>query len=100
MLQFDLCENRNKFNITIGAILIGGDSRRMGVNKANIELNGISLLDRSIAILKPEVEDLFIIGKEDDSVVGLSAVDASRIARYSVGLIDFNYVIIFTKNTI
>mgnify|MGYP001395682753 CR=1 FL=1 len=58
----------------IGAILIGGDSRRMGVNKANIELNGISLLDRSIAILKPEVEDLFIIGKEDDIYNGIGAI--------------------------
>ena len=33
---------------------------------------------------------LSVISKEDHSVVGLSAVDASRIARNSVGLYDFN----------
>ena len=58
----------------IGAILIGGDSKRMGLNKASLELNGISLLDRSIEILKPEVEELFTIGKEDDIYKGIGAI--------------------------
>jgi len=58
----------------IGAILIGGNSKRMGLNKAGLELNGISLLDRSIAILNPEVEELFTIGKEDDIYKGVGAI--------------------------
>ena len=35
-------------------------------------------------------EYLSVIGKEDGSLVGLSSVDASRIARYSIDLIDFS----------
>ena len=35
-------------------------------------------------------EYLSVIGKEDGSLAGLSSVDASRIARYSIDLIDFS----------
>jgi molybdopterin-guanine dinucleotide biosynthesis protein A len=58
----------------IGAILIGGKSQRKGSDKSKLELNGISLLERTKALLGSEFEDVILIGKEEDIFKGIGAI--------------------------
>ncbi|MDY6842766.1 MAG: molybdenum cofactor guanylyltransferase [Thermodesulfobacteriota bacterium] len=44
-----------------GAVLAGGDSKRMGCNKAFIELDGIRLIDRTIAVFKNIFKEVLVI---------------------------------------
>jgi molybdenum cofactor guanylyltransferase len=49
-----------------GLVLAGGGSRRMGLDKAALELGGLSFLDRAIALLQAAgAEDLRIAGRPD-----------------------------------
>ncbi len=43
-----------------GVILAGGRSRRMGTSKALVPLQGVALLDRVVARVAPQVDDLAI----------------------------------------
>lgn len=45
-----------------GVILAGGQSSRMGRDKALIELDGRTMLDRTIALLRPHVREILVIG--------------------------------------
>lgn len=45
-----------------GVILAGGQSSRMGRDKALIELDGRTMLDRSIDLLRPHVREILVIG--------------------------------------
>ena len=45
-----------------GVILVGGRSSRMGVDKASLEFNGMTLLQRSVARLTPAVDQLVLVG--------------------------------------
>lgn len=45
-----------------GVVLAGGKSSRMGRDKALIEIDGRSLLDRALDTLEPLVDDLLVIG--------------------------------------
>jgi molybdopterin-guanine dinucleotide biosynthesis protein A len=45
-----------------GVVLAGGRSSRMGRDKALIEIDGRTLLDRALDILQPHVDDLLVIG--------------------------------------
>lgn len=44
------------------AVLTGGRSSRMGTDKALLEINGVSLLDRIIRVLKEISSDVMIVG--------------------------------------
>jgi len=46
-----------------GCLLIGGKSRRMGRAKHLLEQDGVSWVERSVAILEPHVEQVLISGK-------------------------------------
>lgn len=48
----------------LGAILAGGRSRRFGSDKALALLDGVTLIDRAIAALAPQVEAVLICGRE------------------------------------
>ena len=101
--------NSQKLNIVKGLFQVGGSieyysNEDAAVNGVMVDLVGISefttldtaynnLSNSSGDLLFPAVlrgDYLSVISKADDSIDGLSAVDASRIARNSVGLIDFN----------
>ena len=45
-----------------GVVLTGGKSSRMGQDKAMLEVNGKTLLDRALDTLQPLVNDLLVIG--------------------------------------
>jgi molybdopterin-guanine dinucleotide biosynthesis protein A len=45
-----------------GVVLAGGRSSRMGRDKALMELDGRSLLDRALDVLDPHVQELLVIG--------------------------------------
>ena len=51
-----------------GVVLAGGRSRRMGTDKALIELDGSTLLDRAVELLRPHARELLIIGDVDRHV--------------------------------
>ncbi|HRW90194.1 MAG TPA: NTP transferase domain-containing protein, partial [Flavobacteriales bacterium] len=45
-----------------GVVLAGGQSRRMGRDKALIEVEGRTLLDRAMDKLEPLVDELLVVG--------------------------------------
>jgi molybdenum cofactor guanylyltransferase len=44
------------------AVLTGGASRRMGADKATLEIAGVTLLDRTLAVLRRVSNDVTIVG--------------------------------------
>ncbi len=48
-----------------GFILVGGQSRRMGRNKAFLRAGGRSLLERTIELLRPHVEEVTLLGPKE-----------------------------------
>lgn len=52
----------------LGAVIAGGQSRRMGgVEKAFVSVGGVSLLERVISRVAPQVDDVIINGNGDAS---------------------------------
>ena len=56
-----------------GIILAGGASRRMGRDKRFLDLNGVSLLARVLARLRPLVSELIVVTRDPESLTGLGA---------------------------
>ena len=48
-----------------GVVLAGGQSKRMGRDKALIEVDGRTLLDRAMDLLQPHVSELLVIGEPE-----------------------------------
>jgi len=44
-----------------GIILAGGESTRMGKNKAFIEINGVRVIDRTVALFKEIFDDVLLV---------------------------------------
>jgi len=53
------------------AILAGGRSLRMGTNKALLEVGGKGMLDRTADVLRPLVDDLFLVADDSTPYAGL-----------------------------
>lgn len=49
-------------NHTLGVVLVGGASRRMGTDKASIEFNGMTLLQRAVGVLSQVFASVVISG--------------------------------------
>lgn len=45
-----------------GVVLAGGQSSRMGRDKALVELDGMTLLERAIELLRPHAKEVLVIG--------------------------------------
>lgn len=54
----------------LGLILAGGGSRRMGANKALLELDGVALIDRVAARLGPQVRKLVVAADDATHFAG------------------------------
>jgi len=69
------------------AILAGGNSSRMGTNKALLEVGGRSMLHRTADLLRPLVDDLFLVA--DDAVpyagLGLPIIPDVHPGRGAIG---------------
>jgi len=50
----------------IGAVLVGGRSRRLGRDKARVRIGGVPLVERVAAALAVVVEEVVLVGKEGD----------------------------------
>lgn len=48
-----------------GLILAGGESRRMGTDKAALQFAGKTLLDRAVSIMAPLVDSVFVSGRAE-----------------------------------
>lgn len=59
-----------------GVVLAGGQSRRMGRDKALLELSGETLLARSLRVLAPLSDDLLVVGRDpgESALPGVRAV--------------------------
>jgi len=58
---------------TLGVVLVGGASRRMGSDKASIEFDGTTLLERSVAVLS-EVFVSVVISGGDRALAGIRVI--------------------------
>ena len=56
-----------------GIVLAGGASRRMGRDKRFLDLNGVSLLERVLARLRPLVSELIVVTRDPEPLAGLDA---------------------------
>jgi len=56
-----------------GAILAGGESRRMGSNKALIEIGGVRLIERTVSVLSGVFDDVLIAAVDLAPYEGLGA---------------------------
>ena len=48
-------------------ILTGGKSSRMGTDKSKLEIGGVTLLERTIGLIKPLTESIYISVAHDDT---------------------------------
>ena len=60
---------------TFGVIFMGGESRRLGQEKASVELAGMTLLDRIVDRLSPQCAQLALsVRRAGDGLEGLDEV--------------------------
>lgn len=50
-----------------GLVLAGGNSQRMGNDKAAMELQGSTLLDRAVSLLRSQLEDVWVAVRPDQA---------------------------------
>lgn len=55
-----------------GALLAGGKSERMGFNKALIEVDGVTIIEREAVLLRKVFDEVFIVANEIPLYEGLS----------------------------
>lgn len=59
----------------VGAVLAGGESRRMGTDKARLELAGESLGARAVRALAAEMEEVVVVSRSSGDHADLGAVE-------------------------
>jgi molybdopterin-guanine dinucleotide biosynthesis protein A len=60
----------------LGAIFAGGQARRFGADKAAVEIDGVALIDRVAAALRPQCDAVIVVGREWPGLA--SVADAPR----------------------
>jgi len=64
-----------------GIILAGGKSERLGLDKRFITIHGISLLDRSILLLKEVTAPIIIVAADDEKLIQYDSFTISDIVK-------------------
>lgn len=62
---------RNRWTTVMGAVLAGGESRRMGRDKALMALDGRSMLSRAVEVLGSVVDEVVVVAPRDRGYAGL-----------------------------
>ncbi|MHC5026212.1 MAG: molybdenum cofactor guanylyltransferase [Planctomycetota bacterium] len=62
----------------VGAILVGGRSRRMGRPKHNVEIDGVSMLEHVSRALRDVCDDVVLLGEAADLPEGYTRVHDDR----------------------
>ncbi|MEK6790705.1 MAG: molybdenum cofactor guanylyltransferase [Deltaproteobacteria bacterium] len=57
-----------------GVILVGGQSTRMGFNKAFIEVNGLPIIERTVALFNEIFDEVIIAANDVETYCGLDAM--------------------------
>jgi len=78
---------QGKIENVVGAVLVGGSSRRMGQDKALLELGGQTLLERAIGVLETVVEEVVVVGprRQRYTDMGVGLVSDARPGLGPVG---------------
>ena len=56
---------RNRWTTVVGAVLAGGQSRRMGRDKAMLDWDGRSLLMRAVKVLESVFDEVLVVAPRD-----------------------------------
>jgi len=63
----------------LGAIFAGGQSRRFGSDKAMAEVDGIALIDHVIAMLRPQVDRVVLVGRDRAGLESVADIPRSGL---------------------
>ena len=58
-----------------GAVLAGGQSRRMGTDKALLTVDSVTLLDRTVGVLSDVVDSVYVVGGDHEAAGSAVYVD-------------------------
>ncbi|MFQ5608576.1 MAG: molybdenum cofactor guanylyltransferase, partial [Candidatus Zixiibacteriota bacterium] len=67
----NLSEKRGGFVVRSAYVLAGGQSRRMSGDKLFLEINGKSLLKRTLEVCRSRFDEVWIVAKESEKFAGL-----------------------------
>jgi len=74
-----------------GFVLVGGRSRRMGRDKALLELEGKPMFLRIAELVQPQVKEFMLLGSAAGSATGSAAGSAERYARFGIPVVEDQY---------
>lgn len=78
-----------------GFVLAGGQSRRMGRNKANLLLGGTTLTDRAAAVLAEAADPVYVVGSLPGGPASLKIIADEPVGKNARGAIVGLYTALF-----
>lgn len=63
----------------VGVVLAGGRSVRMGADKRFIRIGGLTLLERALGVLRPLVDDLVVVTRDETAQASSARVVADEV---------------------
>jgi molybdopterin-guanine dinucleotide biosynthesis protein A len=71
----------NKLSSITGIILVGGKSRRMGMDKAFLEIEGAPLFERVLSAMKENFTSILLVGSRPERFAGYALAPHPDIYR-------------------
>jgi|CXWL01.1.fsa_nt_gi molybdopterin-guanine dinucleotide biosynthesis protein A len=82
-----------------GFVLAGGHSRRMGRNKADLLLGGVTLIDRATAVLEVVADPVHVVGRLPVERASLKIIEDEPVGKNVRGAIVGLYTALFHAKT-